>query len=371
MKNKIFIYSFIIIIVAVICVAGYFYLSNLSPSSQTVLNEQDYKNATYQIEGTSVTLINGYSEKETAPGSESKIVTQYFGNEKRGNLNGDNFGDVVFLLTQSSGGSGTFYYVVACLGRKEGGCIGTSGFLLGDRIAPQTTEINNQEIVINYADRNSGEPMTTLPSVGVSKYLYISNGILVEKQIACTEEAKLCPDGSGVGRTGANCEFPECPNVVFGNVVSLNIGQEAIFTDGLSVKLLTINDSRCKPGVVCVWEGELSADIVVVDNNGGRTIRLSSSTQKETSDVDYSYKLQSITESNVNLVIFKKTGPSATSCFVGGCSSEICSNNPSIVSPCIWKEEFACYKTAECKRQVSGQCGWTQTQELTKCLQEN
>ena len=30
-------------------------------------------------------------------------------------------------------------------------------------------------------------------------------------QIACTQEAKLCPDGSSVGRTGPNCEFAPCP----------------------------------------------------------------------------------------------------------------------------------------------------------------
>jgi len=28
---------------------------------------------------------------------------------------------------------------------------------------------------------------------------------------ACTMEAKLCPDGSAVGRSGPNCEFAECP----------------------------------------------------------------------------------------------------------------------------------------------------------------
>jgi hypothetical protein len=33
--------------------------------------------------------------------------------------------------------------------------------------------------------------------------------------IACPEDAKLCPDGSGVGRTGPNCEFAECP-IYFG-----------------------------------------------------------------------------------------------------------------------------------------------------------
>jgi uncharacterized protein len=29
--------------------------------------------------------------------------------------------------------------------------------------------------------------------------------------IACTAEAKLCPDGSAVGRVGPDCEFAECP----------------------------------------------------------------------------------------------------------------------------------------------------------------
>jgi len=33
--------------------------------------------------------------------------------------------------------------------------------------------------------------------------------------VSCTEEAKLCPDGSAVGRTGPNCEFEECPFKVF------------------------------------------------------------------------------------------------------------------------------------------------------------
>lgn len=28
---------------------------------------------------------------------------------------------------------------------------------------------------------------------------------------ACTQEAKICPDGSSVGRTGPNCEFAPCP----------------------------------------------------------------------------------------------------------------------------------------------------------------
>ncbi|MFA5994036.1 MAG: hypothetical protein WC823_03695 [Parcubacteria group bacterium] len=30
---------------------------------------------------------------------------------------------------------------------------------------------------------------------------------------ACTEEAKICPDGSAVARTGENCEFAPCPQM--------------------------------------------------------------------------------------------------------------------------------------------------------------
>ena len=29
--------------------------------------------------------------------------------------------------------------------------------------------------------------------------------------VACTQEAKICPDGTAVGRTGSNCEFTPCP----------------------------------------------------------------------------------------------------------------------------------------------------------------
>ncbi len=41
----------------------------------------------------------------------------------------------------------------------------------------------------------------------------ISNLFFKESPKACTQEAKLCPDGSYVGRTGPNCEFAPCPEV--------------------------------------------------------------------------------------------------------------------------------------------------------------
>ena len=35
-----------------------------------------------------------------------------------------------------------------------------------------------------------------------------------EMPTACTLEALICPDGSAVGRTGPNCEFSPCPEIV-------------------------------------------------------------------------------------------------------------------------------------------------------------
>ena len=143
----------------------------------------DYKNAPYML-GQPVTLVGGIARTQAAPGSASVITTRYFGNEASGDLNGDGIPDVAFILTQNTGGSGTFYYVVAAL-KTPTGYEGTSGVLLGDRIAPQTTQIKNGEIIVTYADRNPGEPMTAIPSLGISKYLKVEGSTLV--QIAASQ----------------------------------------------------------------------------------------------------------------------------------------------------------------------------------------
>lgn len=33
-----------------------------------------------------------------------------------------------------------------------------------------------------------------------------------DNQIACTTDAKICPDGSAVGRVGPHCKFAQCPD---------------------------------------------------------------------------------------------------------------------------------------------------------------
>jgi hypothetical protein len=57
-------------------------------------------------------------------------------------------------------------------------------------------------------------------------------------------------------------------------------------------------------------------------------------------------------------------------CYIGGCSNQLCTDSNEMVSTCEWRESYACYRTATCERQQSGQCGWTETSELKSCLRE-
>ncbi len=57
----------------------------------------------------------------------------------------------------------------------------------------------------------------------------------------------------------------------------------------------------------------------------------------------------------------------AKRCYVGGCSSQLCTSEPDMASTCEYREEYACYQTATCEVQVTGECGWTETEELKSC----
>jgi hypothetical protein len=146
---------------------------------------KDPQNATYLINGQPITLVNGVAEQPAAPGSAEKIVTQYFGNAVDVDLNSDGKLDSGFLLTQTTGGTGGFFYVAAAIQNPDGTYRGTNAIFLGDRIAPQSTTVDPQnpaQFIVNYADRAPGEPMTAQPSHGVSKTFKLDNGTLVEVQ---------------------------------------------------------------------------------------------------------------------------------------------------------------------------------------------
>lgn len=150
----------------------------LVPPVPTQADTSDPRNASYVVDGKTITLKNGVFEAAN-PESSSTTTTSYFGNEAHGDINGDGKEDVAFILTQSGGGSGTFYFLVAAL-KTDVGYQGTNSIFLGDRIAPMATEIAGGMVIANFADRKKGEPFSAEPTSATSTYARLISGKLTE-----------------------------------------------------------------------------------------------------------------------------------------------------------------------------------------------
>lgn len=179
-KSFSIILGIVVIIMAIVLVA-------LNRPSDTALNDEGVAqaspgSATYIIDDTPVSLVNGRAEQLTGD-PQIRTITTLFEATTKGDVNADGTEDTVVILTRTLGGSGTFYYAAAAL-KNDTGYQGTNAILLGDRIAPQTAEVRDGFIIVNYADRNEGEPMTTPPSLGVSKYLRMQGMTLVEVAVS-------------------------------------------------------------------------------------------------------------------------------------------------------------------------------------------
>lgn len=151
--------TYIVVAIAVL-VVGFFFLNSY------IYNEKQgepvaYTDALYFLSGEDIKI-----------GGDGLT---YFGNEVEGDLDGDGDLDKAFIVTHQPGGSGTFYYLAGAI-NDNGSYRGTNLMLIGDRIAPQTTEYRDlgapygARVIINYADRLPLDPMTTPPSVGKTIY---------------------------------------------------------------------------------------------------------------------------------------------------------------------------------------------------------
>jgi hypothetical protein len=99
-----------------------------------------------------------------------------------------------------------------------------------------------------------------------------------EETRACTKEAKICPDGTAVGRTGPNCEFEECPApspvtpAPSGPVsVTARLGE---MKSGLGVSLTplaVLEDSRCPQDVQCIQAGTVRLRAQLTSGLGSAT----------------------------------------------------------------------------------------------------
>lgn len=87
-------------------------------------------------------------------------------------------------------------------------------------------------------------------------------------QRACTLEAKVCPDGSVVGRTGPTCEFAACPEQTdpvapapgTKVTVSAKLGESVTALGETITPVKVLEDSRCPSDVQCIWAGTVRVD---------------------------------------------------------------------------------------------------------------
>ncbi|MFA7286572.1 MAG: hypothetical protein WC052_02860 [Patescibacteria group bacterium] len=181
------------------------------------------------------------------------------------------------------------------------------------------------------------------------------------------------------------CEpvFAEQPTETFlayGDV-ELQLNQLATFKD-IAIRPLSIEeDSRCPNDVQCIQAGTVRVKVEILSGvksstsilklgerftTEGEIITLNSVTPVTNSkvkitDKDYRFVFSVVQE------LVKNPDPEGK-CFVGGCSSQLCTDQPDAASTCEYKSQYACFKAAKCERQSNGQCGWTETEELSACL---
>ncbi len=222
--------------------------------------ESNYKNATYAIDGETIQLKDGNYNGPSIDGSASLAThITYFGNEVHKDINGDGKDDTVFIVTKTTGGSGVFFYALAAITSPQG-YLGSQGLLIGDRIAPQTTESGpGTSIIINYVDRANGEGFTTKPSVGKSLRLILNPSTMQFGEVVQDFEGEADPDRMSLTMKKWNLEKFESSNNL--DVKNKNAFNLTFQTDG---KVLIGTDCNQAQGTYTSTKNKITIDSIVI-----------------------------------------------------------------------------------------------------------
>jgi hypothetical protein len=228
--------------------------------------------------------------------------------------------------------------------------------------------------------------ITVLLAVGLivlSVFMFVSNKPGVRMGDAVLPSTTTETPDTATATTSAVTETPVAPTPVLPIMseereAGLN---EVIILDAVAIKLVElIEDSRCPSDVVCVQVGTVRLAVEVV--TGGRMLEEVVTLNEKKTIAGFDVTLTTVTpyprmsvprpenEYRFSFTVVKAPAVPVAKCFIGGCSSQICSDSPDVVTDCMYREEYACYQTAVCERQASGSCGWTETPALTSCLQQ-
>lgn len=202
-----------------------------------------------------------------------------------------------------------------------------------------------------------------------------------KEPVACTEEAKLCSDGSYVGRSGPNCEFDACPK------------EDLIIIENPRANEIILSPLLVKGKTRGTWFFEASFPVRLLDGNGKQiaiTVAQAKGEWMTENFVPFEATIIFQTpETEKGTLVLEKDNPSGLpenadelripilfnilkqevkGCRKTGCSGQVCSDKD-VITTCEFLPEYACYQAARCEKQTNGNCGWTMTQELKDCLE--
>jgi len=184
--------------IAIIVLGGAYWISKnkaVAPVTSNVAEQQnqadgrvvldsgltlDVRNATYNIDGTSIVLNDGISNSNI-PGSSASRKTIVLEGPAFADVNGDGAKDAIVILRDETGGSGIFYYVssVIASGASQKA---TNSIILGDRIRIKAISIDNGIASITILDREPTDAMAAVPSVPKTLKFKLSGESLVSVQ---------------------------------------------------------------------------------------------------------------------------------------------------------------------------------------------
>ncbi|WKE65513.1 hypothetical protein PVT67_17880 [Gallaecimonas kandeliae] len=126
-----------------------------------------------------VTLNQGQYAGPAAPGSATKLKVRLADSFATGDLDGDGTLDAAAVLVAEPGGSGSFAYLAAVVG-KDGKLHGVASVFLGDRIKVTAVAIKDGVISVTWLDRAPGEPMAAAPTQEVTRNYRLDGNQLVQ-----------------------------------------------------------------------------------------------------------------------------------------------------------------------------------------------
>jgi hypothetical protein len=169
--------------------------------------------------------------------------------------------------------------------------------------------------------------------------------------------------------------------------VGVALGETATFPGGLSIRPISVlEDSRCPQNAQCIRAGTVKVSVRIDSALGASTKTFEPGTTITTEAESITLQAvfpeplvgQPVPENAYRFVfeVRKRPGSDVSAtvpsprgrCHVGGCSSQLCTDDPDAASTCEYRAEYACYTGARCERQANGTCGWTKTDELSACL---